>query len=175
MNDRMEELKKIIVDAKKTIGDAIAEMEHEMKQLKASNRWRARRSGEYSFLDDAGSISWCTDYRDDIDNWRFKTNNYFKIKNETIAYKEYLIAKAVIIKDAGGYEFAHNSTGGYHGTYILESEKISWDYDDGLYCPDAIYFESKDSIKDSQDKHLKEWEIYIKYKLPKGKKQIKGE
>jgi len=157
----------ITIDGKRYKLEEIEEPEVEPAEVDKSIPWRAEEDGEYLFLDRVGNIMPTTDTRHAFDDWGYLTGNYFYTDAETLAYKEYLRAKAVITKDAGGYQWTVGKNN-YYGYYDADDENVNWNDSDYAYMPDTIYFEDFASILKSQRDHPKEWEIYTKYKLPKG-------
>ena len=88
----------------------------------------------------------------------------FETEKEDEKYLAYLKAKEVIKQDAKGFkaDWKNDKQDKYHG---------QWDYDvDKLYAQvewelrdDTIYFESIKALKESFDKHPKEWKEYLTY------------
>lgn len=148
------------------IQEEIAKLEAEKEQLEKPPRWRAKKDGEYFYVDDKGYVYTINEWGDSTDEWLYSIGNYFQTKAEALAYKEYLKAKIVIRKDAGGYRFNRNNNN-YVGRYYICNHSIGYHfYTDAIYESDAIYFQSEKDIKESQDKHRKEWLAYVTYGLP---------
>ena len=84
--DNLEDLKKQISD----LQSKVAKIENESKEEKKGKRWRAKVNGTYFYVDDSGDVDVvpCYEYNDDGDNYRYKTRNYFKTKEEAEEYKE---------------------------------------------------------------------------------------
>lgn len=150
---RKEQLKKIIADA-----------EAEIKQIDERPRWSADHYNIYWHVTDGKCID-TLDYGLDIDNWRYKISNHFQTEEEALAYKEYLESRYVIEQDAGGYKF---KTGNDNFFGICDFQPVQPSFNNSVwaYEPDAIYFQSEKDIKESQDKHPKEWLTYVTYGLP---------
>lgn len=163
----MSKNNEITIDGKRYKLEEIEEPEVEPAEVDKSIPWRAEEDGEYLFLDRVGNIMPTTDTRHAFDDWGYLTGNYFQTEEAILAYKEYLEAKAVITKDAGGYEWALGGNN-YYGYYDVDDKEVRLNDCLHTYTPDTIYFKDSDSIRESQDNHSKEWEIYTKYKLPKG-------
>ncbi len=163
----MSKNNEITIDGKRYTLEEIKEPEVEPTEVDKSVPWRADKDKEYFCLDKRGDVTRDWDTRHAFDDWRYLTGNYFQTRAEVIAHREYLEAKAVITKDAGGYEFVHGRDN-YHGFYAEYAEQLGYDRTEDFYNPDIIYFGSGEAIEESQENHPKEWEIYTKYKLPKG-------
>ena len=82
----IEEIKKQISE----LQSKVAKIENESKEEKKGKRWRAKVNGTYFYVDDSGDVDVvpCYEYNDDGDNYRYKTRNYFKTKEEAEEYKE---------------------------------------------------------------------------------------
>lgn len=143
----------------------IAKLEAEKEQLENLPRWRAKDREWYHYLGNNGRHDETNELGDYEDDWRYNTGNYFQTKTETLAYREYLEAKSVIRKDAGGYKFNKDKEN-HFGIYTFSPDRLWFDYSCWNYSPDTIYFESQEAIEESQDKHPKEWLTYVTYGLP---------
>lgn len=143
----------------------IAKLEAEKERLEKPPRWRAK-PGEcyYSFY--YGVANKRVEGEDvGTDNSYYLNLNYFKKKSECESFGAYLKARYIIEKDAGGYKF-DKDLGNYYGIYDVESNEVIWSYDTDYYIQGKIYFESEESITESQIKHPKEWLTYVTYGLP---------
>jgi hypothetical protein len=97
--------------------------------------------------------------------------NFFETREEAEKYLEYLKAKTIIKEDAKGFKpnWNDNSEIKYFG--YLHFEKIEF----GIVAKEnkfgrermnkttTIYFQSEEDIKDSFEKHYKEWNTYLTY------------
>ncbi len=97
--------------------------------------------------------------------------NYFETREEAEKYLAYLKAKTIIKEDAKGFKpnWNDNSEIKYFG--YLHFEKIEF----GIVAKEnkfgrermnkttTIYFQSEEDIKDSFEKHYKEWNTYLTY------------
>jgi len=163
----MSKNNEITIDGKRYKLEEIEEPEVEPTEVGESVPWRAKQGEEYWYLEDEGTPSPDEEAGYYADDWRYNTGNYFQTEEAILAYKEYLEAKAVITKDAGGYEWALGGNN-YYGYYDVDDKEVRLNDCLHTYTPDTIYFKDSDSIEESQENHSKEWEIYTKYKLPKG-------
>lgn len=95
----------------------------------------------------------------------------FKNKEEAERYIEYLKAKAIIGQDTKGFKpnWNDNSEIKYFG--YLHFEKIEFGITakenkfgrERMNKTTTIYFQSEEDIKDSFEKHYKEWNTYLTY------------
>lgn len=68
-------------ELKKKYAELGAEIERLEKQ-KENKRWRAEKNEEYYYIDTAGEIDESHEANDIIDDFRYKTRNYFKTEQE---------------------------------------------------------------------------------------------
>nr|DAJ92008.1 MAG TPA: hypothetical protein [Caudoviricetes sp.] len=132
-----------------------------------SKRWRAEYGEEYWYASDGGHICCGTEDGHIVDNHRFLTGNYFKTREEAEAYKEYLLARQILIDDAEGGRFASFKTA-YFARYtflLLMTSRWSIDYTMNKYSPGKIYFKDDESLKKSLEQHEEQWEIVRKYEM----------
>ena len=132
-----------------------------------SKRWRANHGATYWCLYDYGGND--TDIERDvaIDNYRYKTGNYFKTAKEAAAYKKYLIARQVLLDDAKGGKWKKD---GNNCCAYYDYEEDEWTYDDtfeGTQTIGVIYFQNPDDIEESLKNHGNQWEIVRKYEMGK--------
>lgn len=132
------------------------------EEIPDDKRWRAEKGEGYWYVNDCGAIKHYHDYRDVVDNFRFTTGNYFKTKKEAEAYKEYLIARQVLLDDAEGgkfipYKMNYCLLNNLSGDWLLD-----WTYS---YEQGRIYFKDRESLKKSLKEHEEQWEIVRKYKM----------
>ena len=74
----LEELKKKYEE----LGKEIKRLENQKK----NKRWRAEVDQVYYFITQEATVDWCYDNDDSIDNFRYKTRNYFKTEEEAQRY-----------------------------------------------------------------------------------------
>lgn len=124
-------------------------------------RWRAERGGAYYYIYNSGQIDFSCDYGDMKSDYLYKIGNYFKTEEEVKAYKEYLIARQVLLDDAEGGKFMP-SVKNYYTYYEFEAWNFSHInyYESGL-----IYFRDEESVRKSLEQHEEQWEIVRKYEM----------
>ena len=69
---------------------------------KEHKRWRGKHNERYWCVDGRGGVYCSTEDGHSVDDYRFDTGSYFKTEEEAEAYKEYIIARQVILDDAEG-------------------------------------------------------------------------
>lgn len=126
-------------------------------------RWRAEKGEDYWYVNDCGAIKYYHDYRDVVDNFRFTTGNYFKTKKEAKAYKEYLIARQVILDDTEGRKWIKYEEN--WSCYYDHCSGYDVEYCSELFVPGVIYFKSKDALEKSLEDHKAQWETVRKYEM----------
>lgn len=133
--------------------------------VKQGRRWVPEKAECYWCLDNDG-YSWSVNLGYPGDDWRIKTGNIFKYKEQAIAHKEWLEAKAVIQEDAGWWEpdWSDDNQYKYSGWYSNLRKEISYSFGYTTKYPEAIYFKSEKAIEESQEKHRAEWLVYLKVK-----------
>lgn len=134
------------------------------EEIPESKRWRAEYGGRYAFIADDGSISFGNDRRGRADNYRYRTGNYARVEDQVslIEYKEYNIARRVLLDDADGGKFIPRKLNhcAFHG--ISGGWLFSWDFS---YELGQIYFKDEESLKKSLEEHREQWEIVRKYEM----------
>ena len=121
--DNLEELKKQISE----LQSKVDKLENENK--KENKRWRAEKNDKYYYINDCGSVFASRETRDYVDEYRFKTRNYFKTEEEALEYKQVMIT--------------------YYNLMDLAEElnngrKIDWN--DGSQCKYSIYYNYENDI-----------------------------
>ena len=92
-------------------------------------RWRAEKGEGYWYINDCGAIKHYHDYGDIVDSFRYATGNYFKTEAETEAYKNYIIARQILLDDARGGKWKKDGT----NLYAYYDYDISeWVFDDDI-------------------------------------------
>jgi hypothetical protein len=157
LQTKINELQEQLDELKETKGE---------KPVPQCKRWRAKKNGMYWSVDSYGKVIEVNDGGLAYDNWQYKTGNYFQIKQEAQAYKDYLEAKYVIECDAGGYEWIFGE-GNYCGMYNGEDKQVDIGGACMAYRPDNIYFEPIEAIEKSQQDHPEEWLTYLTYGMPR--------
>ena len=59
----------------------------------------------YYYVNSYGIVSCSYDYRNEDDNYLYGIGNYFKTEEEAEAYREYFLARQVLLDDANGGKF----------------------------------------------------------------------
>lgn len=129
------------------------------EEIKEPKRWRAEGGGKYWYLDDYGVVLSNEEWGDDTDDFRYSIGNYFKTEAEAEAYKEYLIARQMLLDDAKGGRFTPNGNN-YVGSYSCGT----WDSTFVCnYFTGDIYFKTKEALEKSLKEHKEQWDIVRKY------------
>ena len=81
-------------------------------------RPRAEYGKAYSYVSSSGRIVTDNDYRNFADNYRYDSGNYSITKGDSEAYKEYLIARQMLLDDAKGGRFTPDGNN-YVGSLLL--------------------------------------------------------
>ena len=131
------------------------------EELPRYERWRAKRDEEYWCVDGRGDVRCSTEDGHSVDDYRFDTGSYFKTEEEAKAYKEYLIARQVLLDDAEGGKYFRKGCNWY-AHYDNIRHKMDWDYDYSYY-PGTIYFATQKAVEESLKKHKEQWDIVRKY------------
>ena len=129
-----------------------------------SKRWRAKFDEWYWYLDGYGSVDYCYEgIGDEVDN-SYDIGNYFKTEAEAEAYKEYLIARQVLLDDAEGGKFIEGGKN-WHAFYNIINKTYVSMSDISYYLSGVIYFKDLESLKKSLKEHEAQWEIVRKYEM----------
>lgn len=77
----------------KELEDKQAELQKEINSLKQvnikkSNKWKPEIDEIYCYVNSNGNIDWAYWYNDEVDNWRYLTNNVFKTEKEAEEYRK---------------------------------------------------------------------------------------
>lgn len=126
-----------------------------------NKRWRAKENGGHYFVDDWGDVDYNYDAGFPPSTFRYNIGNYFKTEEEAEAYKEYLLAKQVLLDDAKGGKWAKDGSN-WHASYDVIRWVSYWSYN---YTPGQIYFKDEESLKKSLEEHKDQWEIVRKYEM----------
>ena len=124
-------------------------------------RWRAKENGVHYFVDDWGDVDYNYDAGFPPSTFRYNIGNYFKTEEEAEAYKEYLLAKQVLLDDAKGGKWAKDGSN-WHASYDVIRWVSYWSYN---YNPGQIYFKDEESLEKSLEEHKDQWEIVRKYEM----------
>ena len=128
-------------------------------------RWRAEHGQAYWFLDDNGVC--CTDTELGVltDRYRYAVGNYFKTRGEAESYKEYLIARQVLLDDAKGGKWKKDGINLYAYYDHDISEWRFYDEIDNIQTIGVIYFQDEQGVQKSLEVHKEQWEIVRKYEM----------
>ena len=127
-------------------------------------RWRAGNNGKYWYLDGYGSVDYCyEDIGDEEDN-SYDIGNYFRTEEEAEVYKEYLIARQVLLDDAEGGKWIEDSKN-WHAFYDTPSETYAIASGMSYYFPGVVCFKNGGSLYKSLKEHEEQWEIVRKYEM----------
>ena len=132
------------------------------EEIPEPKRWRAEYGGEYAYIADDGLVSFDNDRREYTDNYRYRTGNYARVGDprSLVEYKEYNIARQVLLDDAEGGKWKKDEKN-YFAHY---DEEWSFDYI-MYYVPGVIYFRDEESVEKSLEEHKEQWEIVRKYEM----------
>lgn len=127
-------------------------------------RWRAGNNGKYWYLDGYGSVDYCyEDIGDEEDN-SYDIGNYFRTEEEAEVYKEYLLARQVLLDDAEGGKWIENGEN-WHAFYNTITETYVRMSGMSYYFPGVIYFKDGENLYKSLKEHEEQWEIVRKYEM----------
>ena len=90
--------------------------------------------------------------------------NCFETREEAEKYLEYLKAKEVIKQDTKGFNpnWEDKDEDRFMGCWDFKRKRARFDYGDAFKTPE-IYFESREDISESFEKHPEEWKTYLTY------------
>ena len=124
-------------------------------------RWRGEIGDEYCYVGDDGIVYKKLDFREYEDNLRYKIGDYTKTEEDSEAYKEYLIARQMLLDDAKGGRFTPDGNN-YVGSYSCGT----WDSTFVCnYFTGDIYFKTKEALEKSLKVHKEQWETVRKYEM----------
>jgi hypothetical protein len=134
------------------------------EEIPENKRWRAEYGGEYAYITDDGSIFFGNDRRGRADNYRYRTGNYARIEDSgsLVEYKEYSVARQVLLDDAEGGKFIPRKLNHYMFSGADGNWLFSWDYS---YELGQIYFKDRESLRKSLEEHKEQWETVRKYEM----------
>lgn len=129
-------------------------------------RWRAKYGEEYYHVDSHGNVICNIDLETKLDDYHYSIGDYSKVEEEAEAYKEYLIARQVLLDDAEGGKFMPYEVV-YYANYVAAASREEWEIDSSasIYTPGQIYFKSKGSLELSLEVHQEQWDIVRKYEM----------
>ncbi len=125
-------------------------------------RWRAELM-DNSYYISRGVVDVDNDTCSYWDNVNYKIGNYFKTEEEVKAYMEYLLARQVLLDDAGGWKFTLKEKNYFTNYSVIDNcWHLSWSYH---YAPGGIYFKDIESLEKSLEEHKAQWETVRKYEM----------
>ena len=120
---------------------------------------------DYFYIDSKGDIeytkhNWDNGYTEN----RKLIGNYFETKEEAEKHLEYLKAKVIIKQDTKGFkpDWKDIAEDKYYGFWDSSAKKLDW-IRVSILQDDRIYFETRNDIKESFEKHPEEWKTYLTY------------
>lgn len=134
------------------------------EEAEENGRWRGGKREIYWWFDTGDGRSYnYTENRDKLDNNNYEYGNYFKTEAEAEKYGEYLKALQVIKDDAKGFkpDWGDENQAKYYGHYKHGNGSLTWSSNIYSQNQGAIYFETLEDLKESLEKHRKEWLIVL--------------
>lgn len=126
-------------------------------------RWRAKYGEEYYHVDSHGNVICNIDLETKLDDYHYSIGDYSKVEEEAEAYKEYLIARQVLLDDAEGGKFTLKEQNYFAKYSVIDNRwHLNGDYH---YTPGGIYFKDLESLKKSLKEHEEQWEIVRKNEM----------
>lgn len=120
---------------------------------------------DYFYITTDGSVWLCPKNKDkELDKNRKAIGNYFETIEEAEKYLEYLKAKVIIKQDTKGFkpDWKDIAEDKYYGLWDSSAKKLDW-IRISILQDDRIYFETRNDIKESFEKHPEEWKTYLTY------------
>lgn len=120
---------------------------------------------EYFYIDSKGDIEYSkNEWNEDVVEDHKLIGNYFKTKEEAEKHLEYLKAKVIIKQDTKGFkpDWKDIAEDKYYGFWDASAKILDW-IRISILQDDRIYFETKNDIKESFEKHPEEWKTYLTY------------
>ena len=120
---------------------------------------------EYFYIDSKSDIEYSkNEWNEDVVEDHKLIGNYFKTKEEAEKHLEYLKAKVIIKQDTKGFkpDWKDIAEDKYYGFWDSSAKKLDW-IRISILQDDRIYFETKNDIKESFEKHPEEWKTYLTY------------
>lgn len=127
-------------------------------------RWRAKYGEEYYHVDSHGNVICNIDLETKLDDYHYSIGDYSKVEEEAEAYKEYLIARQVLLDDAEGGKWIENGEN-WHAFYNTITETYVRMSGMSYYFPGVIYFKDGENLYKSLKEHEEQWEIVRKYEM----------
>lgn len=120
---------------------------------------------EYFYISSSGDIEYSkSEWNKEVIEPQKLIGNFFETKEEAEKYLEYLKAKVIIKQDTKGFkpDWKDIAEDKYYGFWDTSAKKLDW-IRISILQDDRIYFETKNDIKESFEKHPEEWKTYLTY------------
>lgn len=120
---------------------------------------------EYFYIDSNGGIEYSkNEWNEEFVEHHKLIGNYFETREEAEKYLEYLKAKVIIKQDTKGFkpDWKDIAEDKYYGFWDASAKKLDW-IRISILQDDRIYFETRNDIKESFEKHPEEWKTYLTY------------
>lgn len=149
----------------KIIVDCVDNFDDWLEEIPEYKRWRAEYTEEYWCIGGSGNTHTSTEDGHRVDDYRFDTGSYFKTEEEAKAYKEYIIARQVLLDDAKGGKWKKDEMI-FYAYYDHDIDEWIVDSDiDNIQTPGVIYFQNREDVRKSLKNHKEQWEIVRKYEM----------
>lgn len=135
-----------------------------VKDIDNFNKW-FEEVKEYFYIDSKGDIEYSkNEWNEEVIERHKLIGNYFETKEEAEKYLEYLKAKVIIKQDTKGFkpDWKDIAEDKYYGFWDSSAKKLDW-IRISILQDDRIYFETRNDIKESFEKHPEEWKTYLIY------------
>lgn len=136
------------------------------KDVRMFSLWfeEIKEPSEYYLITDDGYIDYTLADGHKTTMRRKAIGNCFETREEAEKYREYLKAKAIIKQDTKGFkpDWKDIAEDKYYGFWDASAKKLDW-IRISILQDDRIYFETKNDIKESFEKHPDEWKTYLTY------------
>lgn len=122
-------------------------------------------SEEHFYIDSKGDIEYSkNEWNEEVVEHHKLIGNYFETYKEAEKYLKYLKAKVIIKQDTKGFkpDWKDIAKDKYYGFWDSSAKKLDW-IRISILQDDRIYFETRNDIKESFEKHPKEWKTYLTY------------
>ena len=145
------------------------------EEVKESGWWKPKLGEGYFFLSNTGEVELYSWENDEIDEYRYSVSNCFNTKDAAERYRDYLKAIATVRQDEGvltpAQTWKHGQDDYLYYVYATRGGNLDifWmDIDDDFIPANAIYFDSKNAVLASLNKHRSEWEVIANYDWSRG-------
>ena len=151
----------------------LKKLENKLNELenKGNNNYKRPRYKDYYCLIDTGGIAYVKDQNDEIDDFRFKIGNYFKIEESIENHKEKLLIEQELrdiareLNKGEEIDWDDDSQDKYCVSYNFSNDCITYNFNSSVKIQGIIYCLNKD-FKDIAVERIGEERL---------KKYLKGE